>query len=253
MRARFQYYRVDVPFDMVDRDQRQAPRQAQGFCIRQPHQQRPDQPWPHRRRHRRQVLQPRSGTLQGLPHHRDDRPQVFARRQFRNHPPVLSVGVHLGGHHTGKHEFAVFHHGGGGFIARRFDRQDAHYLVLSHSSRRSSGVAAGRTPLRAPKLRSAEAFQAHRWAAPCKSRSRGRAGCPGSRAEIEPETLLRMTVSSSLKSWAAAAATAEARSARVSRSTPEAYTWYYLVPDTQTAKVCQFTTLSFLKPCDRNP
>jgi hypothetical protein len=49
----------------------------------------------------------------------------------------------------------------------------------------------------------------------------GRAGWSGATARMEVVTLLRMTVSSSLRSWAAAAATAQIRSAFVKGSTSQ--------------------------------
>ena len=63
----------------------------------------------------------------------------------------------------------------------------------------------------------------HRCAALCKSSSIGRAGCPGSNFCNEQSVVLTMIVNSSFRSCAAAAATAQARSAFESLSTPESY------------------------------
>ena len=82
------------------------------------------------------------------------------------------------------------------------------------------GVAACFAPCRALYVRRLEVFQAQRCTALRASYNNGRAGCPGSRAASELETLQRMTVNSSFKSCAAAAATAHARLACVIRSTP---------------------------------
>ena len=87
--------------------------------------------------------------------------------------------------------------------------------ALSSSARTRSVAALGRAPLRALKFSRPEAFQAQRWAALCRSRSSGRAGWPGSSVRMEVVTVLRMTVSSSLRSCAAAAATAQMRSVLV--------------------------------------
>ena len=77
--------------------------------------------------------------------------------------------------------------------------------------------------LRALKFSSPEAFHTQRWAAAWMSRSSARAGCCASRAANASVTLLRMTVSSLLKSWAAAAATAQARLLLLGCSTAAGY------------------------------
>ena len=122
----FQNDRMDMPLDVVHRDQRQATREAQGLGISESHQERAHQSRPHRGRDGAQVFEFRAGLLEGFPHHRHDGAQVFARRQFRNHATVLAMRAHLRSHHGGKDGLAVFHHGGRGFVAGGFDAKDAH-------------------------------------------------------------------------------------------------------------------------------
>src|SRR5579871_468519 len=72
-----------------------------------------------------------------------------------------------------------------------------------------------------PKLNSRDVLRAQRWAACCKSRAWGQAGCPGSSSSMSVEILLRITVSSLLKSCARTAANRQAWSTLVNRSTPQ--------------------------------
>ena len=80
---------------------------------------------------RGQIGQPRVRTLERLACHRDDRAQMLARGQFRHHAAILAVNGHLRCDHGGEDGLAIFDHGGGGFVAGRFDGQNAHYSYLS--------------------------------------------------------------------------------------------------------------------------
>ena len=88
---RFQNDGVDVALDVVDADERHAGGEAQTLGIGQAHQQGADQPGPHGHGDGGEVVQPRAGALQGLPHHRHDGAQVLARGEFGHHAAVLAV------------------------------------------------------------------------------------------------------------------------------------------------------------------
>ena len=73
--------------------------------------------------------------LQRHPHRRDNRPQVLARRQLRHHASILRMRRHLRGNHGRQDPRAVFDHGRGRFIARRFNPQNPHLVSCArHAS-----------------------------------------------------------------------------------------------------------------------
>ena len=97
--ARFQNHGVDVAFNMVDRDQRQAAGEGQRFGIGEAHQQGSHQAGPRGGGNGVQAAQRNRGPLQRFTHHGNDGAQVLARSQFRHYAAILAVGVHLRRHH----------------------------------------------------------------------------------------------------------------------------------------------------------
>ena len=116
-----------MPLDVVDGDQPHAARQAQTLCVGEPHQQRADQARSHGDRDRVEIPEPGGREFQRLADYRHNGAQMLARGQLRDHASVLAVRAHLRRYDAGKHTLPVFHHGGGSFITRGFDAQDAHY------------------------------------------------------------------------------------------------------------------------------
>ena len=61
-----------------------------------------------------------------LAHYGNDSAQMLAGSKLRLFAAIPAVGRHLRRNHRRQHVDAVFHHGGGGFIARRFDAENEH-------------------------------------------------------------------------------------------------------------------------------
>lgn len=116
--------RVNVPFDVIHRNQREAVHKADRFRVRDADQQRTDETWAFRDRHRGEVAELRPGLLHGFPHDRRDRPQMLARRQFRHDAAVLRMHVELGGDDVRQDAFPILDDGRGRFVAGRFDGEN---------------------------------------------------------------------------------------------------------------------------------
>ena len=122
-------HRMNVPFDVIHRDERKFPRKGERLGVSDAHQQRANQSRTLRHRDRRQVLQARGCFFEGQADRRHDGAQVLPRGEFGNHAAVARVCRHLPGDHRGEDARAVLHHCRGRFIARRFDAEDPHYLL----------------------------------------------------------------------------------------------------------------------------
>ena len=70
------------------------------------------------------------GLREGLTDYRNDLAKMFARGEFGDYTAVLAVNVDLGGDDAGEDFAAVDDNGGGGFVARGFDAEDARGHVL---------------------------------------------------------------------------------------------------------------------------
>ena len=86
-----QQNRVDVALQVVDRDQRLAQSESQRLGVRDAHQQRARQSGPSVTAMASRSAKADARLGHRRPHHRNDVAQMFARRQFRNHPAVRRV------------------------------------------------------------------------------------------------------------------------------------------------------------------
>ena len=62
-----------------------------------------------------------------------------AAGDFRHHAAIQGVEVNLAEHHVRHDGAAVFHHGGGGFVAGGFQGQNAHPILFPQRLRRIPG------------------------------------------------------------------------------------------------------------------
>ncbi len=118
----FQMGRQDVPFHVMHADQGNPPGKGYRLGRRQPDQKRPDQPRtagdgdPLDRRRATPPCSRASSTT-------TEWPQVLARGQFRDHPAVAGMDIHLGGDDIGQDLTAVAHNGRGGFVTGCFEAE----------------------------------------------------------------------------------------------------------------------------------
>jgi putative nucleotidyltransferase with HDIG domain len=98
MRARLlQQNRVNVPFEMVDGNQRLAKRKGQRFRVTDPHKQSPREPRSFSDGDGVEVTESDSCFAQSRAHHWDDIAKMFARSQLRNHSAIRRMRVYLRG------------------------------------------------------------------------------------------------------------------------------------------------------------
>jgi hypothetical protein len=119
-----QQHRVDVPFKVVDGDQRQPLREGQRLGIGDAHQQRAGQSRTGGHSNRIQIGQSNSRLGQRRPHHRHDGPQMLAAGQLRHDAAVARVGRNLRGHDRGKRARPALHHGRRRLVAGGFNAED---------------------------------------------------------------------------------------------------------------------------------
>ncbi len=94
---------------------------------------------------------PADGVGQRLLDHRNDRFQVLAGGQLRNHAAVGAVDRDLGGHDAGEQPRGAVVDGGGGLVAGALDAEDAHrYLISSALPMTGSGFISPREAFRIP-------------------------------------------------------------------------------------------------------
>ncbi len=94
-----QQHCVNVPFKMIDGDQRQSIGKSQSLGISNANQQRPGQPGTVGNGDSIQIGQRDSGLGQRGPHHRNDSAKMLAAGQLRHHPAVTSVRGNLRRNH----------------------------------------------------------------------------------------------------------------------------------------------------------
>jgi hypothetical protein len=108
---------VDVPLEVVYRNERFTQTGGERFAVGNPDQQSADQTWPLGHSDRVEIGQAHAGLLQSLAHYRHDLAQVFARGQFGHHAAELAMNIDLRRNHAGKNCLAGSNHGRGGLIA----------------------------------------------------------------------------------------------------------------------------------------
>lgn len=129
LRRTLHQHSIDVPFQVIHCQQRLPERKGQRLRIRNPHQQRPRQPRPFRHRDcvKRIKPQPRLPFLclgHRRPHHRHNVPQMLSAGQFRHHPSIQRVQIHLARDHARQHLCAAPHHRRRRFVARALNTQN---------------------------------------------------------------------------------------------------------------------------------
>ena len=129
---------VDVPFEVVDRDERLVVGEGQRLGEVPADQQRAGQPRPERRGHGVDLAHRAAGLRQRFVEHRDDRADVLAGRQLGDDAAVRGVHLDLRSDDAGEQVTPVFDDADGGLVAGGLDAEDLH-------AGSSSGAAATRT------------------------------------------------------------------------------------------------------------
>ena len=125
-KRRFQFrmgkiVRRDVPAQMVDRDQRQPLRVGEAFGVIHADKQRADQTGRIGHRDGVDAVRRRTCVVKRFLYHAADRFGVPARGDLGHHAAVKLMFLHLRRDHVRKHNAAVFHNGGGRFVAGGFN------------------------------------------------------------------------------------------------------------------------------------
>ena len=121
---------MDVSLKMVHGDQRLPEREGQRLGKADAHEQGARQSRPLRDRDGIDGFVSLSRFGQGLPYHRNNRPQVLARGEFRNHSAIRLVRGHLRGHHVRQNLLPRPHHGRARLIAGTLN---AEYVRVRHN------------------------------------------------------------------------------------------------------------------------
>jgi hypothetical protein len=117
----FEQNRVNVSFDMMDRDQGDLAGEAEGLGVCDTDKERTDKAGAGGDRDGRKTAKRNARLLQSLVNNRADSAQVFARGELGNDPAILCVNVELGSDDARANAATIFDNGGGGFVARTLD------------------------------------------------------------------------------------------------------------------------------------
>jgi hypothetical protein len=120
-RRMFEQNRVNVSFDMMDRDQGDLAGEAEGLGVCDTDKERTDKAGAGGDRDGRKTAKRNARLLQSLVNNRADSAQVFARGELGNDPAILCVNVELGSDDARANAATIFDNGGGGFVARTLD------------------------------------------------------------------------------------------------------------------------------------
>lgn len=111
----------DVRTEMMHRHQGLVCRQGQPLGEIHPDQQRADESRRVGDRHGVDIRESRSRLVQRLANHPADGLRVAAAGDFRHHPAIQLMFLHLGGDDVGQHRPSVHHHRRRRFVAGGFD------------------------------------------------------------------------------------------------------------------------------------
>ena len=115
---------VEVTFEVVDGEKRQAARPGEGASERQPDEERADEPRPRGRGDRADVVDRHPGARQGLCVDRRPVGELLARGELRHDAAIGPVHRELGGDHRGEHPPRAVDHRAGGVVTAGFDAED---------------------------------------------------------------------------------------------------------------------------------
>ena len=133
---------VDVPFQVVDRQQRQPGRKGQPFGRVDADQQTPRQPRPVRDRQRIEVAHlVHARAVQRLADHRLDGKHMLAAGDFGKDAAKAPVQFDLRGDHVGLDGAPVFDDRGRGFVTTGFNGKNTRHSLVSSDGVLSFGVA----------------------------------------------------------------------------------------------------------------
>ena len=118
--------REQVTLEVMDADGRQSPGEGQRPRERGARQQRADQARADGVRHAIEFICAGTGFGQGPLDQRQQALHMVARGQFRDHPAIGLVQIHLGVQHMRQQAAAVIEDGDGRFVAGGFEGEDAH-------------------------------------------------------------------------------------------------------------------------------
>jgi len=117
----FEENRVDVPFEVIYRNERLVQSLGERFRVGDADEQCADEAGALRDADRVDVLEREVGFAESFADYRDDLPEMFARSEFWHDAAVLAVNIDLRSDDAGQDFAAVGHDGGSRFVAGRFD------------------------------------------------------------------------------------------------------------------------------------
>ena len=120
----FDERRVQVRFEMVDRNERLVPNKRQSLSRANTDEQRANQAWANRARNSGEIFGLDASLDHRLSNNRSHHLDVGAASHFGNHAAVASVNVDLARHDVGKNLVSIGNHSRGRLIARRLDSED---------------------------------------------------------------------------------------------------------------------------------
>jgi putative nucleotidyltransferase with HDIG domain len=131
---------VDMPFKVIDGDQRLAERKRQCLCIADAYQQCTRKTGSFGDCNGVEVAESDSSLAQGRAHHRDNVAKVFARCQLRHNTAIGRVRGDLRSNHVRQSLRATPHHCGRGFVAGAFyaeNQPTVHPILYSRQVEKS--------------------------------------------------------------------------------------------------------------------
>ena len=123
-RLRLEEERSDVPVQMVDGNEREAPRPGERLRGLHADEQRADQPRPARDRHRVDVVERGARLAERFANDRRGKLEVPARRDLRDDAAVTRVQLRLRRHHVRAHMPVLGDDGARGLVAGRLEGED---------------------------------------------------------------------------------------------------------------------------------
>lgn len=117
----FKQYSMDVPFQMIDRDERLVESERQHFAIGHSDKQRADQSRTACDGDGIDLRELNISALDGLAHNRNNLPEMFTGSKFGNHTAVFAMDLNLRSNDARENPPPGCNHSGGRLVAGRFD------------------------------------------------------------------------------------------------------------------------------------
>src|SRR5260370_9047991 len=122
---RLEKNRVDMAFKMIQRNERFTKFESQNFAVGHTNEQRADQSGSLRHANGVDIGEGKPSLRERFANNRNNLTKMLARGQLGHDTAVLAMNVHLRGNYARQNFASISNDGGGGFVARGFDSEDA--------------------------------------------------------------------------------------------------------------------------------